>query len=387
MSVSMSDDVVVVGVAGENILGITSAGAAYVFLRSGTTWCQQARLTEPVPGHEAWFGKSVAVEGATIVVGASGDDHPGGDRNGTAFVFVWSGFSWELQDTLAALDAGDQDFFGGSAAISGDTIVVGSDYQGVDHHGAAYVFVRSGAVWSQQAKLVALDGAENDYFGSAVAISGDTVVVGADLDDHGGVVDAGSAYVFNRSGTLWSETDKLTPPDAAAGDFFGGSLAVESGTALVGALGADPMGISFAGKAYVYSKVGELWSHQQTLVAPDPSEDDFFGFAVALNGDMVAVGSPCWEASGYTSEGSTYIFSRSGGTWSLDQHLFAEDPEEWAEFGRGVAIRDGTLVVTAPETSFPPGVDAGSVYVFESGVLFSDGFESGDTSAWSTVVK
>ena len=102
--------------------------------------------------------------------------------------------------------------------------------------------------------------------------------------------------------------------------------------------------------------------------------------------DALAIGAPGWEASGSTSEGSTYIFGRSGVTWSLDQHLVAEDSQEWAEFGRGVAIRDGTVVVTAPETSFPPGIDVGSIYVFESGVVFSDGFESGDTSAWSTAV-
>ncbi len=386
MSVSMSDDVVVVGATAEEVQGLSSAGAAYVFLRSGTTWCQQARLTEPVPGGGAWFGWSVAIEGDTIVVGAQNDEHPGGIAAGTAFVFVWSGSSWELQDSLTASDAGDEDNFGASVAISGDTIIVGSDYQGIDHLGAAYVFVRSGTVWSQQAKLVASDGADTDGFGKSVRISGDTVLVGANLDDHSGLVQAGSAYVFVRSGTLWSEVDKLTAPDAAAGDFFGESLAMDSGTALVGAFGADPTGVSFAGKAYIYRKVGEFWSHQQTLVAPDPSEEDYFGFGVALDGDALAIGAPGWEASGSTSEGSTYIFGRSGVTWSLDQHLVAEDSQEWAEFGRGVAIRDGTVVVTAPETSFPPGIDVGSIYVFESGVVFSDGFESGDTSAWSTAV-
>src|SRR2546427_1801066 len=159
-----------------------------------------------------------------------------------------------------------------SAALSGDTLVVGADAQdtpgGVDT-GAAYVFVRSGTTWSVQQQLVASDAAASDAFGSAVAISGDTIVVGAPLDDTPAGTDAGSAYVFVRSGTTWTEQQKLVASDAAAIDGYGYTVSISGDTAVVGAFTHDAPGGLNSGAAYVYVRSGTTWSEQQRLVAPD----------------------------------------------------------------------------------------------------------------------
>ena len=184
-------------------------------------------------------------------------------------------------DKLTAGDerAGDQ--FGTTVGLSGDTAVVGAfldDHAGGMWAGSAYVFVRGGTTWSEQAKLTASDAEASDRFGRSVAVSGDTVVVGAFQDDHSGVEDAGSAYVFVRSGTTWSEQAKLTAGDAAElpfgpplppGDRFGYSLALSGDTAVVGAHHDSVGGDFYAGSAYVFVRGGTTWTEQAKLTASD----------------------------------------------------------------------------------------------------------------------
>ena len=179
-------------------------------------------------------------------------DDDGGNQSGSAYVFVRSGGTWSQQAKLTASDAAEFDLFGNSVAVSGDTAVVGNrgDADGGLDSGSAYVFVRSGTTWSQQAKLTASDAAEFDLFGNSVAVSGDTAVIGADFDDDAGL-NSGSAYVFVRSGTTWSQQAKLTASDAAADDFFGDSVAVSGDTAVVGAPWDDDAGLN-SGSAYVF---------------------------------------------------------------------------------------------------------------------------------------
>jgi len=154
---------------------------------------------------------------------------------------------------LIASDGMADDVFGTSCAISGDTVVIGARSADSDtgaNSGAAYVFVRSGSSWLQQAKLTAGDGASGDQFGNSVAISGDTLVVGAYLDDDAGM-DSGSAYVFVRSGSSWLQQAKLTAGDGAATDIFGSSVAISGDTAVVGAYLDDDAGMD-SGSAYIY---------------------------------------------------------------------------------------------------------------------------------------
>jgi len=196
--------------------------------------------------------------------------------------------TWSQQDHLFADVAAAGDKFGDSVAISGDTIVVGAPFEATtagDYAGSAYVFTRTGGTWSQQAHLFADDAAAGDKFGDSVGISGDTIVVGAISDDTAAGENAGSAYVFTRTGTAWSQQDHLLADDAAAHDVFGYSVAIDGDTIVVGAIGDDTATLADAGSAYVFTRTGGIWSQQDHLFAYDAEARDYFGRSVAIDGD------------------------------------------------------------------------------------------------------
>ncbi len=213
---------------------------------------------------------------------------------------------------LLADDGATNDFFGFSIALCGDTAVIGAfrdsdDVKGVDS-GSAYVFTRSGTNWSQQAKLTAADGAGNDTFGGSVALSDDTAVIGALRgDDDVNGVDSGSAYVFTRSGTTWSQQTKFTAADGAAGDEFGYSVALSGDTVVIGAARDDDKG-NDSGSAYVFTRSGASWSQQAKLTVADGAADDVFGWGVALSGDTVVIGAPTSIFVLPGGTGSAYVF-------------------------------------------------------------------------------
>ena len=273
-----------------------------------TAWNQQTKLNAGDAATDDQFGRSVAVSGDTAVIGAW-RDNDGGTNSGSAYVFTRSGEVWSQQAKLTASDPAAFDRFGSSVAISGDTAVIGAYSDG-----SAYVFSRSGGVWSQQAKLTASDDAGN-FFGWSVAVDGDTVVIGAYLADYRGS-SSGSAYVFTRSGGVWSQQAKLTPSDLAAGDEFGISVVVSGDTAVIGAHGNDDGG-SNSGSAYVFSRSGGGWSQQAKLTASDHAADDRFGRSVAISGDTAVIGA-FLDDDGGTDSGSAYVFALNEYTLTVD---------------------------------------------------------------------
>jgi FG-GAP repeat protein len=280
---------------------------------------------------------------------------------------VRSGGVWSQQQKLEASDAAAIDNFGSSVAISGETVVVGAfgdDGAAGAGQGSAYVFVRSGGVWSQQQKLEASDAGAFDQFGSSVAISGETVVVGAFGDNGAAGFDQGSAYVFARSGEVWSQQQKLEASDAAVGELFGFSVAISGTTVVVGALFGDGAAGFDQGSAYVFTRSGEVWSQQQKLFASDAAADDLFGFSVAISGETVVVSSLADTGAASFAQGSAYVFARSGGVWSQQQKLEASDAGEGDQFGSSVAISGETVVVGAQADDGAAGTNQGSAYVF-----------------------
>jgi hypothetical protein len=362
ISVAISGDTAVAGAHSEDHGGpVESIGAAYVFLRSGTTWSQQQKLQAPVGAAFDFFGWSVAISGDTAVVGAIGDDLPAGGDAGSAYVFVRSGTTWTQEDKLTASDADDENQFGHSVAIDGETIAIGAPGNGLG--GAVYVFVRSGTAWTEQQKLTTSDAAAGDDFGIRVAISGETVVGGAWLDDHAGGADAGSAYVFVRNGTSWSQQQKLTASDAAPSDGFGHGVAIAGETVLVGAPNDDILGFSDAGSAYAFVRSGTAWSEQQKLTAADGAGLDWFGNSVAVAGDRALVGVPNDDTTSLSNAGSARLFARSGSTWSEQATLTASDATNGDAFGSSVAMSIDSAVAGAPlDNHAPGGTQSGSAY-------------------------
>jgi hypothetical protein len=309
-SVAVSGGTVVVGAPYEssNATGVNGnqadnsardSGAAYVFVRSGGTWTQQAYLKASNTGEYDYFGYSVAISGDTVVVGAVNEDSNAtgvngnqadnsASQSGAAYVFLRSGGTWSQQAYLKASNTGANDNFGGSVAISVDTVVVGavnedSNATGVNGNqadnsasqsGAAYVFLRSGGTWSQQAYLKASNTEWYDDFGWRVAISGDTVVVGAPYEDSNSVgvnghqgnnyaTTSGAAYVFVRSGSSWTQQSYLKASNTWKNAMFGSSVAVSGGTVVVGAPleSSNATGVNgnethitlYSGAAYVFN--------------------------------------------------------------------------------------------------------------------------------------
>ncbi|WP_132000263.1 FG-GAP repeat protein, partial [Dokdonella fugitiva] len=359
-SVAVSGDTAVVGAPYEDGEGNT-AGAAYVFVRSGGSWSQQAKLVAGDPQANDYFGVSVALDGDTAVVGAHYED-TGGANAGAAYVFVRSGGSWSQQAKLVAGDAQADDWFGWSVALDGDTALVGAPREddGGSNAGAAYVFVRGGGVWSQQAKLVAGDAQLGDQLGWSVAFDGDTALVGANGEDGAGT-DAGAAYVFVRSGASWEQQAKLMAVDAETNDQFGLSVALDGDTALVGAYGES----AFAGAAYVFVRSGGGWSEQAKLVAGDAQSGDQFGWSVALDGDTALVGANGEDERG-TDAGAAYVFVRNGGSWTQQTKLVAGDAQVSDWFGWSVAL-DGDTVLAGANGEDDGGSNAGAAYVFVPG--------------------
>jgi hypothetical protein len=286
------------------------------------------------------FGTGLATDGETTVVGAVTEN---GDR-GEVRIFVRDGMNWTLQATLRANDSQAGDSFGGAVGLSGNTLVVGA--QGDDSlRGSVYVFVRSGTNWVFQQKLMASDGAASDHFGVSLAISGDTFVAGAPGNDVVGAAGAGSVYVFVRSGTNWTQQQKLLAGDRALDDALGESVAIDGNTIVAGAVGEDDGG-SAAGAAYVFVRTGTTWSQQQRLKASDAGTFDFFGVTVAIKGDIVIVGAPGNDDLAAGS-GSAYVFGRTGTMWSETQKLLASDGGFSDEFGSALAFNGDALVIGA----------------------------------------
>jgi hypothetical protein len=352
----------VIGALRDDDNGVDS-GSVYVFTRFGTNWSQQTKFTAADSGAGDEFGGQVALDGDIAVIGARHDDDKGVD-SGSAYVFTRSGTAWSHQAKLTASDGAAGDEFGYSVAISGDTAVIGAprDDDKSDDSGSAYVFTRSGSSWSQQAKLAASDGAAGDVFGISVAISGDTVVIGADLADEKGS-NSGAAYVFSRSGNTWSQHVKLTADDGAAGDLFGIRVTLSGDTAVIGAARDDDKGDE-SGAAYVFIRSGIEWVQQAKLSATDGVANDRFGTRVAIYGNTAVIGAILGDATSNKS-GSAYVFTRSGSSWSQQAKLAASDGAADDVFGWSVALYGDTVMIGAPTSIIALPGGTGSAYVFE----------------------
>ncbi|TFB09772.1 choice-of-anchor D domain-containing protein, partial [Candidatus Marinimicrobia bacterium MT.SAG.3] len=304
-SVSISGDYAVVGARLNDDNG-NASGSAYVFKRTGTSWVEEAKLLPSDGAANDLFGGSVSISGDYAVVGAFTDDN--GLSSGSAYVFKRTGTSWAEEAKLLPSDGAGSDFFGISVSISGDLAIVGAyadDDNGLSS-GSAYVFKRTGTSWAEEAKLLPSDGAGSDFFGISVSISGDLAIVGAYADDDNGL-SSGSAYVFKRTGTSWAEEAKLLPVDGAGSDLFGFSVSISGDLAIVGAYANDDNGTD-AGSAYVFKRTGTSWAEEAKLLPVDGAAIDQFGFSVSISGDYAVVGAVGDDDNGDGS-GSAYLYN------------------------------------------------------------------------------
>ena len=266
---------------------------------------------------------------------------------------------------LTASDGAAGDYFGNAIAVSGDTAIVGARFDN-NSSGAAYVLVRAaGGTWSQQAKLTASDAAASDSFGASVSIDGDTAIVGAMYDTPFGYK-SGSAYVFERDGAgTWSQVKKLTASDGSDHDHFGIAVAISGDVVLIGAGYDGPPAKKNSGSAYAFERdYGGVdnWGQKAKLTAPDGAADDYFGHFLALDGSTAILCAP-FDDEVVSNSGSAYVFERAaGGTWSLQTKLTASNPVHGETLGYAVSMDGDTVVLGALHNG--GGNQSGSAYVF-----------------------
>jgi hypothetical protein len=324
-----------VGISGDTAVGGAwmkdgLKGAAYVYTRTGSNWTQTIKLTasDGTPPDE--FGYSVAIDGDYIIVGAYNDN----SGQGSAYIFNRIGTNWTQEAKIEAADGIAGDGFGFTVAINDATVIVGA-WRDENITGAAYVFTRNGTTWTQQAKLTASDGEVNDEFGYSVSTSGDVAIVGARNDEAA----TGSAYIYRRAGTAWTEEAKLVASDGAPEDLFGLSVSISGDTAVAGAAG----NISKTGTAYVYRNTGTTWTEEAKLVGSDSQVGGGFAWAVAIENDSLAAGSPGGDAN----NGTAYVFSRTGTAWTEEAKLTASDAMSGDFLGISVSINGGSVIAGA----------------------------------------
>jgi archaellin len=324
-------------------------GDTFVYTRSGSQWTQQAELTDNDPGAE--FGYAVAMTpsaatGDILVVGS-----PDGAGGGAVYVFTGAGGHWTQPAELTGSDTVAGDGFGSAVAVSGDTVVVGAPYRDSDA-GAAYVFTGAGGHWTQRAELTGSDTVAGDGFGSAVAVYGDTVAVGAP----GRNGDAGAAYVFTGAGGHWTQRAELTGSDTVAEDTFGSAVSVSHSAGASGdvlAVGAPLHNTTptsgATGAAYVFTGAGSSWTQRAELDGSNvtlPGHDNGLGSSVAVCGTTVVVG-----AQGIGHEGlngsSAFVFTPQGTSWAQRDELFPSDTVVSYHFGAAVALSGTTAIVGA----------------------------------------
>jgi len=297
--------------------GVWNSGRINIWVRSGSSWSSQAFIRAGDIGADNYFGVSVDInnDGSYAIAGATGVD-TGGTDAGAAYIFTRSGTSWSQQQKIQHSDISNVDNFGSSVAINSDGTyaIVGASGHSSSNTGAAYIFVRSGSTWTQQAKIVSSDLESSDFFGTSVSISSDGsyVIVGAPGEDTDGS-GAGSTYIFTRSGSTWTQQQKIQSSDVQAGDGFGNSVSISGDTnhAIVGAAGEDT-GFTGAGSSYIFSRSGSTWTEQRILRSPTALEKDFFGKSVSMssNGSYVLVGAN-EDDGGRVSNGTSYIYEAS----------------------------------------------------------------------------
>ncbi|MFN0242159.1 MAG: hypothetical protein ACKVWV_04635 [Planctomycetota bacterium] len=369
-SVDLDGDTLVVGAQGYNPAPQPGGiGAAYVYRRVGSAWTLEARLlaSDGVPGDA--FGRSVAIDGDTVAVGAGLEDHDGFNAAGAVYVFVRSGGVWTEQAKLVASDPVNLAGLGGTVSLHGDTVVSGaSSAPAPIGSGAVYVFARAASVWTQQAKLVA----PTPRLGESVAIDGDTVVAGSPTDSWV-IFGEGSAHVFVRSGASWSPPARLVASDPQFNVAFASSVDVAGDTIAVGTPGWN----GADGAVYVFQWTGSAWREvQRVSMSIDAGQNPTrLGECVALYGNMLLAGGPLWGPPGVGLQfaGRAYLFERTRGRYRERAAVQASDATGAQQFGTAVAISGDRLVVGNDDTSTPND----KVYVFhwepESTFCFGDG--------------
>jgi hypothetical protein len=318
---------------------------------------------KPIPAltGEHNFGRVTAISGNYAFVSLG---NPSSDDEGSVYVFERTVSGWMQQAKLTPSDAGNEQYFGSSIAIHGNYAVIGTEPIGITT-GRAYIFVRDGNTWTEQAILLAPDGVLGDYFGIGVAITTDMVLIGARGKDVLPLTDIGCIYVFKRSGTNWNYSQKIFANATINSDHFGESLAVHDNYLVAGIPRRTYGGATGAGIAQVFFYNGTTWTYQATLTPPSVNINSKFGNSVAIYNNRIAIGQPGLTVSGNVNAGRFSLYLRTGVAWALKQSFTANDAAANDNFGASVGLNDNFLLAGAPDKTDAMHTNVGVVYAYE----------------------
>lgn len=347
----------------------------FIFQKVDSYWTQVQKLQSLSAESGNYFGWEVGVSdnGNIIVVSSYKLDVDGIPDAGSVYVYEKSGSTWIETQILSANDKVTEQEFGHKVAISGDgTTIAASAVSDNSYRGAVYTFEKSGSTWTQTQKIISANPANYGRFGEALSLNqnGSIMVVGANAEPVNGVSIAGSAYVYNKVGSTWSLAKRLVASDYAAGDKFGDTVKISTDgtTIVVGSTQEDPSNISNAGSAYIFQFSNSDWSEVQKLVTSDPQASDWVGYAIDMSSDgtYIFLGVSYEDPDEIISAGSTYVFKKDGSSWTEIQKLTASDKAQNDQFGNAIGVNsDGTIVVVAAPNDDPGLSNRGNLYVFQ----------------------
>lgn len=325
---------------------------------------------------EDHFGYSAAIDGNTVLIGAHEVDVNGVKNVGATYVYVTTEHGWSQQAKLVAEPFFADDTVGGKVALKNDIAVLGAmrrDEKGKDS-GAVIIFERNLNEWKQTQILTAPDTKPGDAFGQSISLTENHLIVGAPRNDAMGE-DSGAAYIYKRDKGAWRYQTKITASDGAAGDLFGISLDIDGSTIIVGADLHDKKAEN-AGAVYVYALEDKQWKQEAKLMAHDAGDTDIFGVRVSLSGNTALISARRDDVEGVGIDaGSAYIFERHNGSWQQTLKLTSPDGAADDRFGRGVALTNDTAIISAMNHD-SNGKDTGALYVYKK-----------DTAGWNFTSK
>jgi len=292
-AVDIEGNVAVIGAIGDDWL----RGGVYIYRYDGSTWNQEQLLTDDIVNNA--FGNAVSLVGDKLLIGAE-DDNTNGQFAGAAYIYHYIGTTWVEKQKLIGSDTESSDGFGRSVAVDDDVLIIGADYNdgAVNRSGSAYIYRYNGASWTEEQKLIASNGEQGDYFGSAVAIENNEVVIGAPQTSNGG---KGIVYIFKDQGETWEEIQIIETESSFA--YFGYALARRGNSMIIGACKDEGHGT-----AYLYRTSDQEWIEEEKYVASDAAYDDKFGSSVAIDDNVVLIGAPDENNQNGEEAGSAYVF-------------------------------------------------------------------------------
>jgi len=357
-AIAMSGETAIIGARLAQVNGSPAVGSAYIFQHTNGVWTEKQKLQPSGFGHQDVFGNAVAIQGNLAIVGAYFTDAPDRPNAGSAYIFQPENGVWVEKQKLQPADLQGNDCFGSAVAIGDNFAIVGAytvDAESRPEAGSAYIFQLENGVWQQKQKLQPDDLQRGDGFGGAVAISGETAIIGARLAKADGGQFAGSAYVFQLENGVWQQKQKLQPADLQYGDNFGNAIALSGEFAIIGAYGVDAQRYPDTGAAYIFQQENGVWQQKQKLQPADLQRRYGFGCSVAIQGQVAVVGT--------SDAGSAYIFQLNQGTWQHKQKLYSPEVQPKDGFGYTVALSDGVVITGAHNADAQGRPYAGSAYI------------------------